>query len=239
MREIIPAVMPDSYEDLREKVRAVKDFVDLVQVDIMDGKFVPSKSWPYNSGGPSEDEEFKLLMHQDEGLPYWDTTDYEFDLMIQEPEKHIDEWLPLGASRLIFHIESILDKDFFFRGELFNPQSRSIGEDKVIEIGLAINPDTSLDEIRPYIPLVDFVQVMGIAKIGYQGQAFDERVLTHINRLRVEYPNLIISVDGAVNNDTAKLLTDAGANRLVSGSAIFASDEPGEAIAHLQAEETD
>lgn len=236
MREIIPAIMPDSYDDLREKVRKVQEFVDVVQVDIMDGKYVQSKSWPYTSGGTDKDEEFRLLMSQEEGLPYWDTLDYELDLMIQEPEKHLGEWLPLGASRLVFHIESILDKDHFFRGELFAPGARAIAGENVVDVGIAINPDTSLSEIAPFIDLVDFVQVMGIVKIGYQGQPFDERALTHINRLRVDHPNLIISVDGAVNQETAKLFVDAGADRLVSGSAIFSQKDIGEAIALLQHE---
>lgn len=234
MREIIPAIMPSDYDDLRDKVRKVRDHVELVQVDIMDGKFVASQSWPYNSGGTKGDKEFSSLMAQEEGLPYWDQVDYEFDLMIQEPEKHIDEWLPLGASRLIFHIESILDKDHFFRGDLFDKESRSIGDDTVVEIGLAINPDTPLSEIEPYIPQVDFVQVMGIAKIGFQGQPFDERALSHINQLRVKYPELIISVDGAVNDDSIKLFESAGADRFVSGSRIYSAEDIGEAIATLQ-----
>jgi len=236
MIDIIPAIMPESYDDLREKAKSVHDLVPIAQIDIMDGKFVPSKSWPYISGGPTVDEEFKLLMSQDEGLPFWNEMDYEIDLMIQEPEKHLDEWLPLGASRLIFHIESIKDKDHFFRGELFKEGARDIGGDKVIEIGLAISADTDIAEIAPYISQIDFVQVMGIAKIGYQGEPFDERALEHINRLRVMYPNLIISVDGGVSLLTAADIRDAGASRLVAGSAVFHAEDIHSAINSLTAE---
>jgi ribulose-phosphate 3-epimerase len=234
MIEIIPAIMPDSADDLRAKVRKVKDHVALAQIDIMDGVFVDSKSWPYIQGGTEVDEFFQALMRQDDGLPFWDTLDYEIDLMIQAPERHLAEWLPLGASRLIFHIESILDKDFFFHGELFNGQSRKIGNETVIEVGLAINPGTPIDELLPYVPQVDFVQLMGIAKIGYQGQPFDERVFMHIERLRREFPGLTMSIDGAVNRDTARGLKDAGVTRLVSGSAIFQAEDVGSAIAALR-----
>jgi ribulose-phosphate 3-epimerase len=234
MIEIIPAIMPDSADDLREKAKRVKDHVPLAQIDIMDGTYVRSKSWPYIQGGPDKDEYFSALKAQDEGLPFWDTLDYELDLMIQAPEKHLNDWLPLGASRLIFHIESILDKDAFFRGDLFEGDARRIGDDVVIEIGLAIDPNTSIEEILPHVPKVDFIQCMGIAKIGYQGQPFAEGVLMHIERLRREFPDLTMSVDGAVNRDTAGVLKEAGVTRLVSGSAIFQSQDMGKAIAGLR-----
>ncbi len=234
MVEVIPAIMPESYDDLREKARKVKEHVSLVQIDIMDGVFVPSTSWPYTSGGVESDPEFSALRSQEDGLPYWDTLNYEIDLMIQAPERHLGEWLPLGASRLIFHIESILDPDHFFRGELFESGARKVGEETMIEVGLAINPDTELEEIVGHVPQADFVQVMGIAKIGYQGQPFDDRALTHIRSLRERFPNLIISVDGAVNRDTARAFKEAGASRLVSGSAIYSAPDIGETISALE-----
>jgi ribulose-phosphate 3-epimerase len=234
MTEIIPAIMPTSFDDLREKAEKVSGAVGLAQIDIMDGVFVASKSWPYTEGGVGKEPHFLALAKQDEGLPEWEDLDYEIDLMIAEPEKHIDEWLPLGASRLIFHIESIKDLDAFFAHDIFKPEARSIGDQKVIELALAINPDTPLDAILPYISKVDFVQCMGIAKIGYQGQPFDERVLAQIHALRLQFPGMPISVDGGVNLETAHDLKGAGATRLVSGSAIFNADDVEGAIVALQ-----
>ncbi len=234
MIEIIPAIMPDSQEDLIEKATRVRGHVPLAQIDIMDGVFVKSKSWPYTTGGVKRDKYFLALTNQDEGLPFWDDLDYEIDLMITEPEKHIDEWLPLGASRLIFHIESIKDADLFWGHDIWKEGARDIGGEKVVEIGLAINPDTPIDMILPYVPLIDFVQCMGIAKIGYQGQEFDERVLEQVNQLRVKFPNLPISVDGGVSPETVPLLCSAGANRVVSGSAIFGSNDIKVAIKSLK-----
>jgi ribulose-phosphate 3-epimerase len=165
------------------------------------------------------------MQNQEETLPFFDELDYEIDLMIAEPEKHIEEWLPLGASRLIFHIESIKNYELFFGHDFFVEGARQIGGQTVIEVGIAIDPGTPLEKIETYIAKVDFVQCMGIAKIGYQGEPFDERVLDHINALRIKYPNLPISVDGGVTIESAPLLRAAGANRLVSGSAIFNSGD--------------
>jgi ribulose-phosphate 3-epimerase len=234
MREIIPAIMPVSFDDLKEKAEKVSGIVGLAQIDIMDGVFVASRSWPYTDGGVEGEVHFKALSTQDEGLPEWEDLDYEIDLMISEPEKHIDEWLPLGASRLIFHIEAVKNIDMFFGHDIFRPEARSIGTTKVIELGLAINPDTPLESILPYMSKIDFVQCMGIAKIGYQGQPFDEGVLKHIHTLRLKFPDMPISVDGGVSLKTAHDLVGAGATRLVAGSAIFGASDVDVAIAALQ-----
>ncbi len=226
--------MPDTYEDLLAKAGRVHAHVPLAQIDVMDGAFVKSKSWPYAEGGTRKEPHFVALMAQDEGMPFWEELDYEIDLMIGEPEKHIDEWLPLGASRLIFHIESIKDLDLFFAHDMWKEGARDIGGEKVVALGLALNPDTPLDAILPHIAKIDFVQCMGIARIGYQGQPFDERVLERVNTLRVAYPNMPISVDGGVNMETAALLKQAGATRLVAGSAIFGRDDVAEAVEGLR-----
>lgn len=230
MIEIIPAIMPDSYDDLSQKASLVLGAVPLAQIDVMDGVFVKSKSWPYRTAGEIAEPHFLAMSQQDETLPHFDELDYEIDLMISEPEKHIDEWLPLGASRLIFHIESIKDMKLFFAHDIWKPGARDIGGQKVIEVGLAINPATPREVLLPYMEKIDFVQCMGIQKIGYQGEPFDERVLDHLNALRVQYPNLPLSVDGGVSFETAPLLKAAGATRLVSGSAIFGSEDIGEAV---------
>jgi ribulose-phosphate 3-epimerase len=234
MKSIIPAIMPTSYEDLAEKAALVRDLVPLAQIDIMDGKFVTSKSWPYREAGKANEAHFLAMQTQDETLPYFEALDYEIDLMIAEPERHIDEWLPLGASRLIFHIEAIADMELFWAHDMWKEGARDIGGQKVVEIGLAITPGTELALLEPYLDRIDFVQCMGIGKIGYQGQPFDERVLAMVNALRIMRPNLPISIDGGVNHETASDLIAAGATRLVAGSAIFGAEDIEEAITSLE-----
>lgn len=208
MAEIIPAVMPSSYDDLTEKVTKVASAVSLIQMDVMDGKFVQSRSWPYKKA----DDSFEMILKEDLGLPFWDTVDYEVDMMVADPEKEFETWVSAGASRIIIHIESIPDPR-----PLIEKYQGTVG------IGLAIGTETSLDKIIPYVQMVDFVQFMGIKKIGYQGETFDECVLERITRLKDAYPELIISVDGGVTLDNAQMILKAGAERLVSGSAIFES----------------
>jgi ribulose-phosphate 3-epimerase len=234
MIEIIPAIMPTDFADLCEKASRVKGLVPLAQIDVMDGKFVKSKSWPYREAGNANEAHFLAMGTQDELLPYFDELDYEIDLMIDEPEQYIDEWLPLGASRLIFHIESIRDEVVFWGHDVWKKGARDIGGQKVIEIGLAISPTTPLEALLPHLPKIDLVQCMGIAKIGYQGQPFDEQVLTLINKVRTHAPNMPISVDGGVSLETTPLLRAAGATRLVSGSAVFGAMDTGEAIQALK-----
>lgn len=232
--EIIPAIMPDSYDDLCAKASRVHSLVPLAQIDIMDGIFVRSKSWPYTEGGVKAEPHFVALAKQDEGMPYWEEMDYELDLMITEPEKHIDEWLPLGASRLIFHIESIKDSELFWSHDIFKDGARDISGDKVIEIALAINPDTPLGGLEAYVGRIDFVQMMGIARIGYQGEPFDERVLERVNAFHMRHPNIPIAIDGGVSMKTVHDLRAAGATRLVAGSAIFGADDARAALRDLK-----
>jgi ribulose-phosphate 3-epimerase len=103
-----------------------------------------------------------------------------------------------------------------------------------VELGIALGLNTPITDITGYLEDIDFVQFMGIAQIGYQGEAFDERVLDRIREFHNAHPEVIISVDGGVNFDTAHLLAQAGAKRLVSGSAILKSANPAQAIAHLK-----
>ena len=208
MADIIPAIMPETYDDLTEKVARVSSAVPIVQVDVMDGKFVQSRSWPYKKA----DQSFEKILKEDMGLPAWDTLDYEIDMMVADPEKEMERWIQAGAARVIIHIESLKDPK-----ELIEKYRGTVG------VGLAIGTATSLDTIFPFASEIDFVQFMGIKNIGYQGQEFDPTILPRITRLRDAYPELIISVDGGVTLDNALTIMRAGATRLVSGSEIFDS----------------
>lgn len=212
MIEIIPAIMPKNYEDLVEKVGLFAGVAPLVQLDIMDGKFVPERTWPYPLG---RDPHFDAIVEEEEGMPSWEDIDFEVDLMIESPELAVPKWVNAGARRIVVHMESM--KDF--------EAIRAAVPTGLMELGVAISTTTPVSVLDPYLDRIDFVQCMGIAKIGFQGEAFDERVLDHVRALRVAHPDLPISIDGSVNFETAKQLVDAGATRLVSGSAILESED--------------
>ncbi len=230
--EIIPALMPRTFEELRTGMERFVGFVETVQLDVMDGVFVSNKSWPY-----SEDKNMLAHLIQDgDTIPFWEDIDFEVDLMIAEPEREIANWILCGASRIIVHIESVTDMDFIISEvkESIHGKQTNGEEERAIEIGIALNIDTSVKEIEPYIYAVDFVQCMGIAKIGFQGQSFDERVISKIEDLRELNPDVTISVDGGVNFESASKLIAAGATRLVSGSTILESDDPASTIERLR-----
>jgi ribulose-phosphate 3-epimerase len=230
MVEIIPAIMPESFSDLETKLALVAGHVSSVQLDIMDGDFVPPKTWPYVNGSNF----FGPLLSESQGLPYWDKLDFEIDLMVSNPEKVIDDWITAGAARIIVHIESSQDLRETVRKfrERFAYPVR--GEKADIELGLALNIITPTDVILPYLEDIDFVQFMGIDRIGYQGEVFDENVIDKIRQFHNNHPEVVISIDGGVSIENAKELVDAGAKRLVSGSAIFESDNIVEALDHFK-----
>ncbi len=237
MAEVLPAIIPISYEDLKEKMSIVRGLTSLVQIDVCDGKFVSSKCWPY--AGDTEND-FEKIVGEDEGFPFWQDMDFEADLMIESPEIEVEKWIKAGAKAIVLHYESspkILDLVKKLRKEYGYLADSVAG----IEIGLAINIDTSNEVLDEFLKadkegkiLIDFVQFMGIKKIGYQGQEFDEEVIKKIKTFRKKYKNIIISIDGGVNFDNNKALIKAGVNKLISGSAIFESEDIKEAIKEME-----
>lgn len=219
--------MPKSYEDMKNKISLARGLVSLVQVDICDGIFVKSLTWPFQS--PNEegiateglDQHFQMILNEQEGMPFWEDVDFELDLMVSDAVENFDIYTKLGAKRIIFHIEAIPDikvfKEFL---EGIDPYIRD-----TMEIGVAINPQTPIEQIFPIVNNINFVQCMAIARIGYQGEPFDERCISNIIALKEKFPDLIISVDGGVNLETGARLVEAGAERLVAGSAIFNNDD--------------
>ncbi len=237
MTEVLPAIIPESYEDLVYKMSLVKGIVKAVQVDICDGRFVPSKSWPYV--GDDENHFDKIVHNEEEGFPLWENMDFEADLMVEMTRDIAENWIKAGAKAIILHIESSDDMLGIVKEIRKNHgySDESVG----IEIGIAINIDTPNEVLYEFFEpntedrtLADFVQFMGIKKIGYQGQEFDALVLDKISAFRKKYLNIKIAVDGGVNFDTYKYLIGAGANKLVSGSAIYESENIAEAIKLMQ-----
>ena len=220
MAEIIPAILEKDFKEIKHKLGILRGLVKTVQLDIEDGVFVSNRTWPFASGG-IKDPDFKKIINEEEGMPNFQDFDFEIDLMVSDAVENFDLYAKLGAKKIIFHIEAVEAveefRDFLEGLDLY------VRDD--IKIGVAINPSTNIEQIFPVIPHTDFVQVMGIAEIGFQHGNFDERTTSHVRALREKFSDLVISVDGGVNLDTAPLLIAAGAERLVIGSAIWKSDD--------------
>lgn len=207
MYQIIPAILPKVQSEVNQKTKAVLGLVSCVQIDVCDGKFVPTKT------------AFREL-------PFLEGIEYELDLMIDQPEQVIESYVELQPARIIIHLESVQD-----HVKLFLALEHIRG---IIEVGLSISNSTPEAVLEKYIEDCDFIQLMGIEKIGYQGQSFDESVIERIAYFHRKYPDLPISVDGSVNETTINRLASAGATRFVVGSALFAQGNPEENIGKLQ-----
>ncbi len=227
MAKVIPAILVENFQELKESLSQYINVFSLAQIDICDGNFVDSVSWPMHA---DDEKSVASILEEEEGMPFWDKIDFEFDLMVKNAHKQFEFFIRLGAKRIIFHIEAEENKEEF--KEFLEGIDVYIREN--IEIGLALNTTTSIEELKSFISHVDFIQCMGIEKIGFQGQEFDERVLKQISNLREKYPELTISVDGSVNRNTAKPLVEAGANRLVIGSALNEGDDIKESLSYFE-----
>lgn len=208
--EIIPAILPRDFSEIEDKVMLIKGLADTVQIDICDGKFTANTTWPYKK----RDQNFESIIHEDRGMPLWEELDYEFDLMISNPTvDDVRQWLSAGATRIVLHAESSED---------LTPVMDVLKG--LVEIGLSLQIKTPVERIEKYKDKISFIQFMGITKIGFQGQAFDPRVLEKIKQVKEKYPELPVQVDGGVSLATAEFLKEAGADRVVAGSSIFESD---------------
>ena len=208
MRVLIPAVIPTSRHYLDTTLSLLGTFTDSVQVDIVDGVFAPQTSWPYTTHVPLTDSLESV---------FFESLSVELDLMIQNPEETLDVWLRAKPTRMIVHVESTQ--------KLSNVIDHA--GTRGYQLGLAFNNDTDLSLLQEIdSAAVDFVQLMGIAEIGAQGNPFDERVLARIGEVKKMYPDMPVSIDGGVSEKTISTLRKAGADRFVSGSAILQADDP-------------
>ncbi|MBI2100421.1 MAG: hypothetical protein HYT47_00110 [Candidatus Vogelbacteria bacterium] len=199
MAGIVPAIIGQNFSEIEEKIKLLERWTDWVHLDIMDGTFTDQKSWRT----PDDLELFDAKI------------DVEVHLMVEKPETVLGNWIHM-VDQVIVHVEATeyLEKtlDYFTLGAATG--------------GLAINLNTPIAVLEPWLQNVKLVQLMAIAEIGEQGHPFDERVLEKIKILRSKHPNVKIQIDGGVNLVNAEKLIAAGADNLVVGSAIWQSPDP-------------
>ncbi len=166
-------------------------------------------------------------------LPSLDRIEYEIDLMCFDALAAAQSWLTLGASRLTFHTESAVDFPQFLASARKRYGTGDGFASGLVSFGLALNIDSSFAHIKPCIEEVNYVQFMGIAKIGRQGEPFDERVLKKIETFHKMYPAMPIQVDGGVSLKNAKKLLALDVSRIIVGSAL--ARDPMKAFAAFEA----
>lgn len=216
--EIAPSILACNFSRLGEEVRAVEQGgADVIHVDVMDGHFVPNIS----IGIPVVQSLSKATR-----LPL------DVHLMIDRPEKYVEEFVRAGASRVLIHEEATVHLD----------RALSMIREFGAEAGAAINPATPVAMLTEVLHKVDTVLVMSVNP-GFGGQKFIPGALEKIRQLnqwRARYNGAFrIEVDGGVDAKNAAELAQAGANTFVAGTSIFHTPDPAAATRQLRKLATD
>ena len=198
--EVVPSILSADLGRLGEQVKeAVDAGADRIQVDVMDGHFVPNLTF-----GPAAVEAVRRITE----LPI------EAHLMVEQPDLFIQSFARAGATVIQVQVEAAT--------LLYRTVQRI--KDLNVRAGVAINPATSVETLREIVPYVDMVNVMTVEP-GFGGQHFIPHSPDKIRRLRAIAPDVEIEVDGGIDPETAPLVVAAGATVLVAGSAVFNSKQ--------------
>lgn len=220
---LVPAVLPTSREDFEAKLALFDqmDGVSRVQIDSVDGKFAKPASWPY-----TDPKGLAALGGPDGMLPRIERFEYEIDLMVLDPDRAGGEWLERGATRLTFHAESTtnLERLLAHMHERHTPGARVVPG--LVAFGIALNIDTDLALIESSLAQADYVQFMGIARIGRQSQPFDARVYERVRAFRRRHPDLPVQIDGGVKLAEARKLASLGVANVIVGSGLLRAPDP-------------
>jgi ribulose-phosphate 3-epimerase len=221
MTQVVPAIIPYSKEQLEEEIRKVVKFAPLVQIDISDGVFTPTKTWPYNG---RDTEYFDKLRTEEEGWPRWEDLEFEVHLMVRNPEDVLLDWINTGAGAVVCHIEAT---------ENFQ-KIIDVCREHSVAVGIALKPSTDIERIEPFAEQVDFIQMMGSDLLGKHGVTLDQNAVVQIKRLQAKYPERIISIDIGVSEETESTLIAAGVDKFISGGAILNAENPEEVYRELE-----
>ena len=208
---ISPSILSADFADLKTDIKKVEPYVPWLHIDVMDGHFVPNIS----IGVPVVKSIRKITSL------FLDT-----HLMIENPIKYVDAFIDAGADLITFHYEATKEKTLETIEKI-----KSRGK----KVGISIKPKTQADEIKSYINLVDMVLIMTVEP-GFGGQKFMQDCAEKIPLVKKysKNENLIIQIDGGINETTGKICTELGANSLVAGSYIYNSQDIKHAIETLK-----
>lgn len=207
MVEIIPAILETTTEGFERKLRGIESFTDRIHLDISDGSFTPVKT----------------ISGYEELIKFPTEKKWDIHFMIRRPETIMHEWYKTSADRFIFHLE-------------VNHVLGGLAEEAHLngkKVGVAVNPETPVNELEDVLNFVDFVQFMTVNP-GAQGNPFLFDVVSKISTFHEEHPEVPICADGGITPETGPQAAIAGASILVVGSYIFNSGNIAEAFNKLK-----
>ncbi|OGM97372.1 MAG: hypothetical protein A2735_03315 [Candidatus Yanofskybacteria bacterium RIFCSPHIGHO2_01_FULL_41_21] len=217
MIQILPAILAETPEQFKQMVEKVSPFASVLHLDTSDGVFTDTKFI-----GPD------VLASSPANI------EWSAHLMVQNPENIILSWLDLpNVKRIIFHIETtdpaLVHKDGVNKTQEIIDTVHNAGK----EIGIALNPETNIEAVEPFMEQVDFVQFMSVHP-GQYGAEFLPDVLNKVSDFHIKHPNVKIAIDGGVNPERIPAMQKAGVSIFISGGYIMNSDNPEKAIAELK-----
>lgn len=207
MSKIIPAILTNNLETFKTQIKQMEGATDWVQIDVCDGLFTPQKSL--------DAEEIKTIAT---------SLKYELHLMVSDPTSEIEKWYNLSnVKRIIFHYEAAkIPLAVIKHIEAYG-----------FDAGVAVNPDTGLENLEALAYQADLILFMSVAP-GKQGQKFILETLNKIKEFKIKHPPVPIAVDGGIHQEEIRQLTALGVEYLDVGSEIFSHTNPREHLKDLR-----
>ncbi len=211
---LAPSILAGDFSNLEKEIKAVEEAgADIIHLDVMDGRYVPNITI-----GPPVIESIRKVTK----LPF------DAHLMIVEPEKYVDDFIKAGVNMISFHMDATIHSHRLVE------HLKSNG----IITGIAVNPATPINTLEEIIHYIDYVLIMSVNP-GFSGQKFIPQVLRKIPKLKklmeeTGRTDIIIEIDGGINKDNIREISEMGVDIFVAGSSIFGAPDKKEAVKLLK-----